>query len=108
MVNTIYFAKSSKETCVLCLIDYQGRLLGNAQVPIDELELYISLFEDHLDKHYSNKLETKIKELTFIKYEKLLNKSIKDLEGTGLKRETLEGYDPSNEVKNWGIKDENK
>jgi hypothetical protein len=30
------------------------------------------------------------------------------LEGTGLKRETLEGYDPSNEVKNWGIKDENK
>ena len=108
MVNTIYYAKSSKENSVICLIDYKGRLLGNAQVPTNELNTYIDIFENHLDSMFENDEALEIKELTLLKYEKLLNKAIKDLKGTGLQRETVEGYDPSNEVKNWGTKDENK
>jgi hypothetical protein len=100
MVNTIYYAKSSSVSYVICIIDYKGILLGNAQIPINEFDKYVSVFKEFIAEFYENELLTKIKELTLIKYDKLLNKAIKDLDGKGLTRESIEGYDPTNQVKN--------
>lgn len=100
MVNTIYYAKIGEQGYKICLIDYRGYLLANAQIPKKEFEVYIGIMQGHLETLFENEFKTELKELTPLKYDKLLQKAIKKLDNSGLTRETIEGYDPTNQIKN--------
>jgi len=100
MVNTIYYANESEEIIKICVVDYKGLLIGNAQIKPNNLSDAIEMFKEHLQVEYENNYKTKIKEVSSLDYDEILYKGIKNLQGSRLKRETLLGDDPTNKLKN--------
>jgi hypothetical protein len=93
MKNTIYFAKI-KIGYKICIIDKDGAVMGNAEIPLYSIGLTIDTFIEHI-----NDDETEVKEVSEVNYDKLLNKGIEVAKSKKYIRVT-DGNDPSNPVSN--------
>ena len=93
MKSTIYFA-NIKTGYKICIIDKDGAAMGNAFIPYIALGVAIETFIEHI-----NDENTEVKEVSEVKYDKLLEKGIAVAKNKEYVRVSA-GNDPTNKVKN--------
>ena len=93
MKSTIYFAKI-KIGYKICLMNKDGAVRGYAEIPFYSIGLIINEFIEHI-----NDFATEVKEVSEVKYDKLLSKGIKFAKSKKYIRVT-DGNDPNYPISN--------